>query len=132
MHLSRLSRLVRNPGGRTGICGKGALSHLGPNRKLDLVLTRYVCNATDFKKKYSHAYLSESTSMVGRKKVTRLLKAVESIYCSKSQLFLNVKTHISASSIDFLLLNDVTMTYIYIYFLDFLVNSLLLIVMKKA
>ncbi|XP_075960121.1 transient receptor potential cation channel subfamily M member 2 [Anarhichas minor] len=30
----------RNPGGRTGIRGRGALSHLGPNRNADLVLTR--------------------------------------------------------------------------------------------
>ncbi|XP_068428649.1 transient receptor potential cation channel subfamily M member 2 isoform X2 [Clinocottus analis] len=30
----------RNPGGRTGIRGRGALSHLGPNRSADLVLTR--------------------------------------------------------------------------------------------
>lgn len=31
----------RNPGGRTGIRGRGALSHLGPNLNLDLVLTRW-------------------------------------------------------------------------------------------
>lgn len=31
----------KNPGGRTGICGKGALSQLGPNCRLDLVLTRW-------------------------------------------------------------------------------------------
>ncbi|XP_026150464.1 transient receptor potential cation channel subfamily M member 2 [Mastacembelus armatus] len=30
----------RNPGGRTGIRGKGALSRLGPNLNVDLVLTR--------------------------------------------------------------------------------------------
>ncbi|KAK2839691.1 hypothetical protein Q5P01_013431 [Channa striata] len=31
----------RNPGGRTGISGRGSLSHLGPNLSLDLVLTRW-------------------------------------------------------------------------------------------
>ncbi|XP_075334645.1 transient receptor potential cation channel subfamily M member 2-like [Odontesthes bonariensis] len=31
----------RNPGGRTGIRGRGALSRLGPNLNLDLVLTRW-------------------------------------------------------------------------------------------
>uniref|UniRef100_UPI0037E9964E transient receptor potential cation channel subfamily M member 2 n=1 Tax=Semicossyphus pulcher TaxID=241346 RepID=UPI0037E9964E len=31
----------RNPGGRTGIRGRGALSHLGPNLNVDLVLTRW-------------------------------------------------------------------------------------------
>uniref|UniRef100_A0A3P9LM50 Transient receptor potential cation channel, subfamily M, member 2 n=1 Tax=Oryzias latipes TaxID=8090 RepID=A0A3P9LM50_ORYLA len=31
----------RNPGGRTGIRGRGALSHFGPNLHLDLVLTRW-------------------------------------------------------------------------------------------
>uniref|UniRef100_A0A1A8PBL2 Transient receptor potential cation channel, subfamily M, member 2 n=1 Tax=Nothobranchius rachovii TaxID=451742 RepID=A0A1A8PBL2_9TELE len=31
----------RNPEGRTGIRGRGALSRLGPNRNLDLVLTRW-------------------------------------------------------------------------------------------
>ncbi|XP_041858356.1 transient receptor potential cation channel subfamily M member 2 isoform X1 [Melanotaenia boesemani] len=31
----------RNPGGRTGISGRGALRHLGPNLNLDLVLTRW-------------------------------------------------------------------------------------------
>ncbi|XP_076603767.1 transient receptor potential cation channel subfamily M member 2 [Chaetodon auriga] len=31
----------RNPGGRTGISGRGALSHLGPNLNVDLVLTRW-------------------------------------------------------------------------------------------
>ncbi|XP_023136566.3 transient receptor potential cation channel subfamily M member 2 isoform X1 [Amphiprion ocellaris] len=31
----------RNPGGRTGIRGRGALRHLGPNLNLDLVLTRW-------------------------------------------------------------------------------------------
>ncbi|KAM4731283.1 transient receptor potential cation channel subfamily M member 2 [Anableps anableps] len=31
----------RNPGGRTGIRGRGALSHLGPNMNLDLVVTRW-------------------------------------------------------------------------------------------
>ncbi|KAM6934197.1 transient receptor potential cation channel subfamily M member 2 [Xenentodon cancila] len=33
--------LYRNPGGRTGIMGQGALKHLGPNLSLDLVLTRW-------------------------------------------------------------------------------------------
>ncbi|XP_070771465.1 transient receptor potential cation channel subfamily M member 2 [Enoplosus armatus] len=31
----------RNPEGRTGITGRGALSHLGPNLNVDLVLTRW-------------------------------------------------------------------------------------------
>ncbi|XP_028993467.1 transient receptor potential cation channel subfamily M member 2 isoform X2 [Betta splendens] len=31
----------RNPGGRTGIRGQGALSNLGPNLNLDLVITRW-------------------------------------------------------------------------------------------
>ncbi|XP_069388931.1 transient receptor potential cation channel subfamily M member 2 isoform X2 [Paralichthys olivaceus] len=31
----------RNPGGRTGISGRGALSQLGPNLNLDLVVTRW-------------------------------------------------------------------------------------------
>ncbi|XP_044073631.1 transient receptor potential cation channel subfamily M member 2 isoform X1 [Siniperca chuatsi] len=31
----------RNPKGRTGITGRGALSHLGPNLNVDLVLTRW-------------------------------------------------------------------------------------------
>ncbi|RVE58090.1 hypothetical protein OJAV_G00205850 [Oryzias javanicus] len=31
----------RNPGGRTGIRGRGALGHFGPNLHLDLVLTRW-------------------------------------------------------------------------------------------
>ncbi|XP_045910552.1 transient receptor potential cation channel subfamily M member 2 isoform X2 [Micropterus dolomieu] len=31
----------RNPGGRTGITGRGALSHFGPNLNVDLVLTRW-------------------------------------------------------------------------------------------
>ncbi|XP_074551386.1 transient receptor potential cation channel subfamily M member 2 [Halichoeres trimaculatus] len=31
----------RNPGGRTGVRGRGELSHLGPNLNIDLVLTRW-------------------------------------------------------------------------------------------
>ncbi|XP_034549855.1 transient receptor potential cation channel subfamily M member 2 isoform X2 [Notolabrus celidotus] len=31
----------RNPGGRTGVRGRGALRHLGPNLNIDLVLTRW-------------------------------------------------------------------------------------------
>ncbi|XP_067370897.1 transient receptor potential cation channel subfamily M member 2 isoform X3 [Channa argus] len=31
----------RNPGGRTGIRGRGSLSHFGPNQYLDIVLTRW-------------------------------------------------------------------------------------------
>uniref|UniRef100_A0A3B3UXB0 Transient receptor potential cation channel, subfamily M, member 2 n=1 Tax=Poecilia latipinna TaxID=48699 RepID=A0A3B3UXB0_9TELE len=33
--------LVKNPGGRTGIGGRGTLSRLGPNLNLDLVVTRW-------------------------------------------------------------------------------------------
>uniref|UniRef100_A0A3B5L1Z3 Uncharacterized protein n=1 Tax=Xiphophorus couchianus TaxID=32473 RepID=A0A3B5L1Z3_9TELE len=33
--------IIRNPGGRTGIKGRGALSRLGPNLNLDLVVTRW-------------------------------------------------------------------------------------------
>uniref|UniRef100_A0A3Q2YLJ5 Uncharacterized protein n=1 Tax=Hippocampus comes TaxID=109280 RepID=A0A3Q2YLJ5_HIPCM len=34
--------LGQNPGGRTGIRGRGSLSHLGPNLQVDLVITRWV------------------------------------------------------------------------------------------
>lgn len=37
-----ISCFFRNPGGRTGIRGRGALSRLGPNRNVELVLTRYL------------------------------------------------------------------------------------------
>ncbi|KAF3843040.1 hypothetical protein F7725_001889 [Dissostichus mawsoni] len=38
---SEASNNYRNPGGRTGMRGRGALSQLGPNPNLDLVLTRW-------------------------------------------------------------------------------------------
>ncbi|XP_034059864.1 LOW QUALITY PROTEIN: transient receptor potential cation channel subfamily M member 2 [Gymnodraco acuticeps] len=48
---SEASNNYRNPGGRTGMRGRGALSQLGPNPNLDLVLTRWgdsECSVLDY------------------------------------------------------------------------------------
>uniref|UniRef100_A0AAV2J9I3 Ion transport domain-containing protein n=1 Tax=Knipowitschia caucasica TaxID=637954 RepID=A0AAV2J9I3_KNICA len=41
----------RNPGGRTGLRGRGKLPHLGPNRSMDLIITRWrdsACSELEF------------------------------------------------------------------------------------
>lgn len=47
-----VSSVIRNPGGRTGIRGRGALSRLGPNLNVDLVLTRWVVLIRTFKNRH--------------------------------------------------------------------------------
>uniref|UniRef100_A0A3Q1FJK9 Transient receptor potential cation channel, subfamily M, member 2 n=1 Tax=Acanthochromis polyacanthus TaxID=80966 RepID=A0A3Q1FJK9_9TELE len=56
--MSHTDRLItRNPGGRTGIRGRGALGHLGPNLNLDLVLTRLVVLAELFRRLFRHHWI---------------------------------------------------------------------------
>uniref|UniRef100_A0A3B5B4H9 Transient receptor potential cation channel subfamily M member 2 n=1 Tax=Stegastes partitus TaxID=144197 RepID=A0A3B5B4H9_9TELE len=54
--------IIRNPGGRTGIRGRGALDRLGPNLNLDLVLTRWVivtCPNRAFKEIVFEGYVDD-------------------------------------------------------------------------
>uniref|UniRef100_A0A8C8FNT2 Transient receptor potential cation channel subfamily M member 2 n=1 Tax=Oncorhynchus tshawytscha TaxID=74940 RepID=A0A8C8FNT2_ONCTS len=60
--ISVISNVCRNPGGRTGMKGRGALTCLGPNLILDPVLTRYEAPQIDNIRKQRKHYILVNTS----------------------------------------------------------------------